>query len=72
MIETRETTLYVMADSIEDAKEDAGELSSNIQFQEWDTVDLDFHVWTAGSEPSPRQQVWSGGPDGHDFRWGDA
>lgn len=61
---TQTATMYVLADSEKDAKEDAAELMYGA---DWDSPrpQMDVHHAT---RCGPNSLVWTGGPDGADIR----
>lgn len=62
--------MYVLADTHDQAQEDAQELAEGMHDGEWSTAELDWGCDAAYTEPSPDAFVWTGGPLGHDETWG--
>lgn len=67
--QTRYGTLFVLADDEASAKDDAEEMSCEVQEHEWDNIETDWTVRVAWDTPGPHDDVWTGGPEGRNAKW---
>lgn len=67
--QTRTARFYVLAESQEEADEDANQLVSAFNAHDWETVEDSVWVREARHEPDPQVWVWTGGSDGHETTW---
>lgn len=67
---TRELEIFVLADSREQAQEDADNLVGDIGEYEMGLPEWDTYARLARREPTRGEEVWTGGPDGEWRTWG--
>lgn len=69
---TRTATFYVLADSRDQAEQDADELAHGFTATDWDDSDIDVYARPATKEPRPNDWYWTGGPQGAERLWDEA
>ena len=66
--QTRDCTLWVLAETRAQAEEDAAVLELEIEDYEWDDVSTDSWVQPSTSQPPAQHDVWTGGGQGENVK----